>query len=321
MAEGLTRRFFVQGTAAGAAMSALSTGAFAQNYPSKPITIIAPATPGGPSDTVARAAALRLQARFGQNVIVENKAGASGNIGAQAAARSEPDGYTLAVLLGPLAQNVNIFKNPGFDLVHDFEPLAHMASVDLLIVGRAGLPVNNLDELLDYTKANPGKLSCGSQSPPQMEYLKRTTKLDFTTVPYRGSSLIANDVVAGQVDMGLVPLSDAAQHLQAGTMKALFTCGPKRAARLPDVAAVGERFPGFYFWSWYGIAAPARTPAPTLAKLRAELRDIALAPDFTTFLSEIGLTPVEDPGGFAKVIANEIAQWRRIVEELDLPRI
>jgi tripartite-type tricarboxylate transporter receptor subunit TctC len=314
----LTRRQF--GVGAGAAGAGLLLPQFAQadTYPSRTVTIVAPAAAGGPTDLIGRASAQRLADRFKQNFIVENKGGASGNIGAQYVAKADPDGNTLMVMLAPLAQNIAIFKQPGF-AIEDFKPLAHMASVDLVIAARKDLAVNSLDEFLTYVKTH--KISCGSQSPPQMEYLKRTTKVDFTVVPYKGSSLIANDLIAGQIDIGLVPYSDIAQHLAAGNAKVLFTNGPKRVRKLPNVQAVGERFPGFYFWSWYGLAAPAKTPEPIVQRLRAELVDIAKSPDFLAMIDKIGLAPVDHPEKFDEVITAEVSQWKRLVKELQLPQL
>lgn len=315
----LTRRQFGLGAGAAGAGLLLPQSASAQtDYPNRTVTIVAPTAPGGPTDIIGRASAQRLTDRFKQNFIVENKGGASGNIGAQYVSKAEPDGYTLVVMLAPLAQNIAIFKQPGF-AIEDFKPLAHMASVDLVIAARKDLPINNLDDFLTYTKSN--KISCGSQSPPQMEYLKRTTKAEFTVVPYKGSSLITNDLVGGQIDIGLVPYSDIAQHLAAGNVKVLFTNGPKRVRKLPNVQAVGEKFPGFYFWSWYGIAAPAKTPEPIVQKLRTELVAIAKSPDFLALIDKIGLAPVDQPEKFNEVIAAEVAQWKRLVTELSLPQL
>jgi tripartite-type tricarboxylate transporter receptor subunit TctC len=315
----LTRRQFGLGAGAAAGSLLLPQSAFAQtDYPNRTVTIVAPAAAGGPTDIIGRASAQRLTDRLKQNFIVENKGGAAGNLGAQVVAKAEPDGYTLVVMLAPLAQNIAIFKQPGF-AIEDFRPLAHMASVDLVMAARKDLPVNNLEEFLAYTKSN--KISCGSQSPPQMEYLKRTTKAEFTVAPYKGSSLIVNDLVGGQIDIGLVPYSDIAQHLAAGNAKVIFTNGPKRVKKLPNVQAVGEKFPGFYFWSWYGIAAPAKTPEPIVQKLRAELIDIAKSPDFLALVDKIGLAPVDHPEKFNEVIAAEVAQWKRLVAELQLPQL
>ena len=322
----MTRRFNVSrrefGIGAGAAGASLLLPQFAaaqtDTYPNRTVNIIAPAAAGGPTDIVGRASAQRLTDRLKQNFVVENKGGAAGNIGAQVVAKAAPDGYTLMVFLAPLAQNIAIFKQPGF-AIEDFIPLAHMASVDLVMAARKDLPVNNLDDFLTYSKSN--KISCGSQSPPQMEYLKRTTKAEFTVAPYKGSALIVNDLVGGQIDIGLVPYSDIAQQLEAGNAKVLFTNGPKRVRKLPNVQAVGERFPGFYFWSWYGIAAPAKTPEPIVQKLRTELIDIAKTPDFLALIDKIGLASVDQPEKFNEVIAAEVAQWKRLVTELQLPQL
>jgi tripartite-type tricarboxylate transporter receptor subunit TctC len=320
----MSRREFGFGAAAAGAGLMLPQSApqaFAATYPSQTITIVAPASAGGPTDTIGRAAAKGLQERLKQNVIVENKGGAGGLIGGKYVAKAKPDGYTLCVLLAPIAQNMAIYREPGFNLATDFIPLAHMASVDLVIAARKDLPVNNLDEFLAYVKANPNKLSCGSQSPPQMQYLMRTTGLKYTVVPYKGSALIANDLIGGQIDIGLVPYSDIAQHVKAGTAKVLFTNGPKRVRQLPNVMRMGERFPGFYFWSWYGIAAPAHTPEPVVARLRKELIEVAKTPEFIAFVDRLGLAPVDHPEKFSEVINTELAQWKRLVKELDLPRI
>ncbi|AXK82709.1 tripartite tricarboxylate transporter substrate binding protein [Pseudolabrys taiwanensis] len=319
----MTRRQFGLAAAAAGAGLMLPAGskALADAYPSRTVMIVAPAAAGGPTDTIGRAAAQRLTKVFNQNFIVENKPGASGNVAAQAVARAEADGYTLIVLLAPLAQNTAIYRNPGFHLQQDFKPLAHMASVDLVIAARKDLPVNNLDEFLAFLQKNPGKLSCGSQSPPQMKYLMQTTKVEFTVVPYKGSAPIANDLIAGQIDVGLVPYSDIAQHVDAGSVKVLFTNGPRRVRKLPNVQAVGEKFPGFYFWSWYGLAAPAHTPEPIVQRLRAELATIAKSPDFVAFVEKLGLSPVDEPEKFGDVIAGEISQWKRLVDELNLERM
>lgn len=315
----LTRRQFGLSASAAGASLLLPQTSFAQaDYPNRTVTIIAPAAAGGPTDIIGRTSAQKLTDRFKQNFIVENKGGAAGNLGAQVASKAAPDGYTLMVFLAPLAQNIAIFKQPGF-AIEDFTPIAHMASVDLVMAARKDLPCNTLDEFLVYAKTN--KISCGSQSPPQMEYLKRTTKIDFTVAPYKGSSLIVNDLVGGQIDIGLAPYSDIAQQLAAGNLKVLFTNGPKRVRQLPNVQAVGERFPGFYFWSWYGIAAPAKTPEPIVQKLRTELVAVAKSAEFLAFLDKLGLAPADNPEKLNEVIDAEVAQWKRLVAELSLPQL
>ena len=323
MAGRITRRVFNAGlVAATSSVAGLPLGpARADQFPARAITIVVGTAPGGPTDTISRAAAQRLAERFKQNVIIENRAGASGNLAAQTVAKAEPDGYTLITLLAPLAQNQATFKTPGFNIQQDFKPIAHMASTDMMIVGRSSLPVRNLAQLIAHAQANPGKLSVGSQSPPQGEYLKRTIKVDINVVPYRGSQLITNDVIGGQIDLGLVPYSDVAQHIASGSVVALFNCGPKRITKLPAIETVAESFAGFGFWSWYGFAVPAKTPDAIVDVLRKELGDIARSEDFRGFVSGLGLATVDQPDKFGEVIDAEVALWKRLVDELALPRI
>lgn len=315
----LTRRQF--GFSAGAAAGSLLLPQFAladDAYPNRTVTIVAPAAAGGPTDIIGRTSAQKLSERLKQNFIVENKGGAAGNLGAQVVSKAAPDGYTLMVFLAPLAQNIAIFKQPGF-AIEDFTPIAHMASVDLVMAARKDLPCNNLEEFIAYSQKN--KVSCGSQSPPQMEYFKRTTKAEYTVAPYKGSALIVNDLVGGNIDIGLAPYSDVAQQVNAGNIKVLFTNGPKRVRQLPNVQSVSEKFPGFYFWSWYGIAAPAKTPEPIVQKLRKELVEVAKSPDFLAFLDKLGLAPADNPEKLGEVINAEVAQWKRLVVELQLPQL
>lgn len=297
---------------------ALSLGGAHAAYPDKPLRLLVGSTPGGTTDLVARAISDKMGAALGAQLVVDNRPGANQMIAAEITAKSAPDGYTLMVFLAPLAQNIAIFKQPGF-AIEDFTPVAHMASVDLVMAARKHLPCNNLEEFISYSQKN--KVSCGSQSPPQMEYFKRTTKAEYTVAPYKGSALIVNDLVGGNIDIGLAPYSDVAQQVHAGNIKVLFTNGPKRVRQLPNVQAVGEKFPGFYFWSWYGIAAPARTPEPIVKKLRTELVDVAKSADFLAFLDKLGLAPAENPDKFGDVINAEVAQWKRLVAELQLPQL
>jgi len=317
----LSRRgFMTVAAAAGAGALLPAPLRAASDYPTRQITIVSPAAAGGPSDFVARSSARYLQDVLGKPVVVENRTGAAGNIGAQFVARAEPDGYTLLTVLAPLAQNTAIYKAPGYDLQKDFRPLALMASTDLLIVARKNAPFNNLAELMKYT-ADGKSVSCGVQSPPQIEYLKRVTKINITIVPYRGSALTINDLLAGQIDIGLSPYGDAAQHIQAGNIKPLFCLGEKRARYLPDLETVAETFPGFGFWSWYGVVAPANVPAEIGDRLQSELVRIAKSAAYQKELAAVGLSPIDAPEQFGSVIAKEVAQWRKLVDELGLPKI
>jgi len=318
----LSRRSFVQVAAAAGVGSLLPAAGSAQtSYPTRQVRIVSGAAAGGPTDFMARAAARSLQEALGKPVVVENQTGASGNIAAQAVSRAEPDGYTLLAALAPLAQNMAIFKDPGFDIQRDFVPLALMAGTDLLIVANKDRPYSSLKELMAYVKKTGIPVNCGVQSPPQIQYLKKVTGIDITIIPYRGSALTMTDVIGGKIDIGLSPYGDAIQHIRAGAIKPLFCLGEKRARYLPDLETVGETFPGFGFTSWYGLVAPARVPADIVQRLRSELVRIARSDKYKTEIETVGLAPIDAPDAFGTVIAREVEQWKKIVAELNLPRI
>ncbi|HWM81775.1 MAG TPA: tripartite tricarboxylate transporter substrate-binding protein [Pseudolabrys sp.] len=320
--DNLSRRGFVQATVAAGVGSVIPSTGFAQaNYPTRQVRIVSGAAAGGPTDFMARAAARSLQDALGKPVVVENQTGASGNIAAQAVARAEPDGYTLLAALAPLAQNMAIFKDPGFDMQKDFVPLSLMAGTDLLIVANKDRPYSNLKELMAHVKKTGIPVNCGVQSPPQIQYLKKVTGIDITIIPYRGSALTMTDVIGGKIDIGLSPYGDAVPHIKAGTIKPLFCLGEKRARYLPDLETVGETFPGFGFTSWYGLVAPARVPADIVKRLRTDLVRIAKSDTYKSAIETVGLAPIDAPEQFDAVIAREVEQWKKIVAELNLPRI
>jgi len=318
----LSRRRFMQMATAVGASSLSPSFSFAQtDYPTRQIRIVSAAAPGGPTDMMARAAARGLQDLVGKPVVIENQTGASGNIAAQAVKRAEPDGYTLLAALAPLAQNMAIFKDPGFDIQKDFVPLALMAGTDLLIVANKDRPYSSLKELMSHVKKTGIPVNCGVQSPPQIQYLKKVTGIDITIIPYRGSALTMTDVIGGKIDIGLAPYGDAAQHIKAGTIKPLFCLGDKRARYLPDLETVGETFPGFGFTSWYGLVAPSRVPADIVKRLQTDLVRVAKSDTYKKDIETVGLAPIDSPEQFGAVIAREVDQWKKIVAELNLPRI
>lgn len=315
------RRLLHVGAALGAGAFMPSTGSAQSDFPNRQIKIVAPAAPGGPTDLMARYSARALQDALGKPVIVENQTGAAGKIAAQAVSRAEPDGYTLLAALAPLAQNMAMFKDPGFDIQKDFVPLALMAGTDLLIVAHKDRPYNNLKELMKYAADSKTPVNCGVQSPPQIQYLKKVTGIDITIVPYRGSALTMTDVIGGKLDIGLSPYGDAAQHIAAGSVKPLFCLGDQRARYLPAVETVAETFPGFGFTSWYGLMAPAGIPADIATRLKTELVRIAKSESYRKELQTVGLSPIDAPDRFDAAIAKEVDQWKKIVQELDLPKI
>ena len=284
------------------------------------IVLIVPFAAGGPTDIVARGAAQRLGDRLKTSVVVENKPGSAGAIGAQALARAEPDGHTIGIISAPLAQNQAIYKSPGYVLDRDFVPLALLATAPTVLVGKSGLPFKTMTDLFDYVKANPGKLSVGSASPPQIAYLKSATRLEVNAVPYRGSAQILTDVLGGQIDLGFMPYNDAAPHLESGKVVPLFTTALKRLKQVPEMAAVAEHVPGFTFQTWFGVGAPAKTPASIVSKLAKELIEIASSDEYRTFLQNSNIEAAEDPAQFDKVIKDEVAIWTKLVTDGVIPQ-
>ncbi|MCC7347332.1 MAG: tripartite tricarboxylate transporter substrate binding protein [Variibacter sp.] len=292
------------------------TAAEAQELnPGRPITIIVPFAAGGATDVVMRAAGQRLSQRLNMTVLVDNRPGASGAIGVRVGARAEPDGHTLATISAPLVQNQAIFKQPGYDFAHDFIPLANLAAVPILVVAKADSKLRTMDDLFAHAKAHPGTLSIGTSSPPQIAYLRWGTQLDLNAVPYRGSSLIVNDVVAGQIELGNIVYSDIAPHLETGKVRALFATSLKRISTLPDLPVLAERVPGFESISWFGLGVPANTPKTIVDRLKKELVDIARSDEFREFLSKLYLLPIDSPADLETDIKNELEKWKRLVKD------
>jgi tripartite-type tricarboxylate transporter receptor subunit TctC len=302
------------------ALVACTTASAQGLNPSRPITIIVPFPPGGATDVVIRAVGQRLSQRLNISVLIENRPGASGATGLRFSARADADGHTLATISGPLVRNEVVLKEPGFHIDRDFIPLASFAAVPTLVVAKADLKIQSMDEFFEYAKAHPGALSIGATSPLLISYLRWATKLDITPIPYRGSAPIVNDVVAGQVDLGLIVHSDVAPHLETGKIRPLFTCSLERIAALPNLPALSERVPGFESVTWFGLALPAKTPQPIVDLLRKELVEIATSADLRQFLTDRHLTPSEAPAELDALIQRERNIWARLVKEGVLPQ-
>jgi tripartite-type tricarboxylate transporter receptor subunit TctC len=308
----------VGATIAGLALA--STLSAQELNPTRPITIIVPFAPGGATDVVMRATGQRLSQRLNMTVLIENRPGASGAIGIRASARAEPDGHTLGTISAPLVQNEAIFKQPGYAIARDFAPLANMAAVPILVVANAESKLRTMADLFAHAQAHPGTLSIGTASPPQIAYLRWGTKLDINAVPYRGSSLIVNDVVAGQIELGNIVYSDIAPHLEAGKVRALFATSLKRVPTLPDLPVLAEKVPGFESISWFGLGAPTDTPKPIVDRLRRELIEIAQSEDFKGFLSKLYLLPIDAPANLDADIKNELEKWTQLVKDGIVPQ-
>jgi tripartite-type tricarboxylate transporter receptor subunit TctC len=276
---------------------------------------------GGSNDIIARIVAQKLTERNGQNFLVENRGGAGGNIGAEAVASAEPDGYTLLLTAPPpLTINGSLYKKLPFDPAKAFAPVALIASVPIVLVVNPSVQAKNVGELIVLAKAKPGSLNFGSSGIGSTnhlagELLKSMAGIDIVHVPYRGAAPAMNDLLAGQISFMFDNMPAVLPQVQGKAINAIAVAGAKRAEALPDVPTVAETIPGFEASSWFGLVAPAKTPAPALAKLSGELETILKMPDVKKRLAELGAEPGTVFGdAFGQFMTDETAKWGKLVK-------
>ncbi|AVS96648.1 tripartite tricarboxylate transporter substrate binding protein [Paracidovorax avenae] len=315
---------FRRGLIAAAAACALLPGlAAAQAFPSKPITIIVPFAAGGTTDILARIIAQGMGAELGQSVVVDNRAGAGGNIGGQVAARAPADGYTLFMgTVGTHAINAALYRKMPFDPVKDFAPLTRVANVPNLLVANPAQPFKTVQELIAYAKANPGKINFGSSGSGSSihlsgELFKSMAKVDMQHVPYKGSASAVTDLLGNQIAIMFDNMPSAIQHVRSGKLRAIAVTTAKRSPELPDVPTIAESgVPGYEATSWFGMFAPAGTPAPVVAQLNATIVKVLSMPDIKKKLTEQGAEAAgETPAQFADFIQKESVKWGKVVRE------
>jgi tripartite-type tricarboxylate transporter receptor subunit TctC len=317
----ITRRHLLGG--AGAALAAtLPFEAMAQAaWPSKPIRFVVPFAPGGSSEIVARSAAGELSKTIGQNVFVDNKPGASGNIAMQEVARAD-DMHTLILgHIGTLAVNPYMYKRLPYDANKDFKPVSLLAKVPSLYVVHPDVPAKDLKEFIALVKAKPGRMNYGSAGNGSaghlaMEYLKMTANIFITHIPYKGTGPQLTDLLAGRLDAASVGASAILSQIKAGKLRCIATGSTRRLAQLPDVPTVAEQgFPGFEMTQWYGMMAPASMPQAYIDKLAAETQKAMKSPAGTERLIGDAAEPVGGtPAQFAQFIAAEQKRWKQVVE-------
>ena len=306
-----------------ACFAAFAVGASAQAYPTKPIRVVVPFPAGGTTDVLARAAAQKLTETLGQPAVVDNRPGAGGNIGAELVAKSPPDGYTLLMgTVGTHAINPGLYPKLPYDHVKDFAPVILVAGVPNVLVINPALPVNSVQELIAYAKANPGALNFASSGNGtsihlSAELFKTMAGVQMTHVPYKGSAPALQDLVGGQVQLMFDNLPSSLALIKGGKLKALAVTSATRAAALPDVPTLAESgLPGFEASSWFGLLAPAGTPAPVIAKLNGEIAKWLATPEAKEKLLAQGATAAGGtPEDFAQFIAAETAKWQKVVKE------
>ncbi|GKS93078.1 tripartite tricarboxylate transporter substrate binding protein [Acidovorax sp. SUPP2825] len=305
------------------AATAAVPNAFAQAFPNKPITIIVPFAAGGTTDILARVIGQGLSAELGQSVVVDNRAGAGGNIGGQMAARAPADGYTLFMgTVGTHAINAALYKKMPFDPVKDFAPLTRVANVPNLLVANPNQPYKTVQELIAYAKANPGKVNFGSSGSGSSihlsgELFKSMAKVDMQHVPYKGSAPAVTDLLGNQIGIMFDNMPSAIQHVRSGKLRPIAVTTAKRSPELPDVPTIAEAgVPGYEATSWFGMFAPAGTPAPIVAQLNKALVKVLSQPETKKKLADQGAEPVsETPEQFAAFIQAESAKWGKVVKE------
>jgi tripartite-type tricarboxylate transporter receptor subunit TctC len=288
----------------------------------KPIRIVVPFTPGGSTDILARAIAPKLASALGQNVVVDNKPGAGGSLGATEAAKADPDGSTLLMgHIGTLAVNPSMYPKLPYDPLKSFVPVAYVARVPNVLVVNASSPIKSLKDLVEAARAQPGRLTYssggnGSAAHITFESLKLRTKLFMLHIPYRGTAPSITDLIAGQVDCTFTGAPAVIPHVKSGRLRALAVSSTQRLAALPDVPTVAESgYPGFEADQWYGIVAPAGTPAAVVTKLNAEINKALVLPDVAQQLAVEGATPVPGtPQAFGDLIKREIPRWAEVVK-------
>jgi tripartite-type tricarboxylate transporter receptor subunit TctC len=314
------RRDFLRLASASLALPFVSRSAFAEAYPAKPVRMFVGFPAGGQVDIVSRLAGQGLGERIGQTVVVENKPGAGGNLGAQALIGSVPDGYTLFFATTANTINATLFTDLPYDFAHDITAVAPVNRIPLVLQVNPSFPARNVAEFIAHAKANPGKVNIASPSagtPPYLcvDLLKMMTGIDITHVPYFGESQMLTDLLGGQVLVSFGGISPSMGHFKAGKLRALGVTSAERVAELPDVPTIGETVSGFEASGWSGVVAPKGTPQDIVNKLAAAIHDLQDDLNFRIRLNEFGVTLLTmSSDEFAKFIVEETGKWGKVVK-------
>jgi len=315
----MKRHTFWRFALASLAFTALGT-CFAQNYPTRTVRVIIPFPPGGTLDTLGRAVAQKLSEQMGQPFVIENKPGGNGTIGADAVAKASADGYTLLFNASTFTTAPMTMKQVPYSVVKDFAPVALVAKAPLSVAINKNLPITDVKSLMTYAKANPGKMtfavgSIGSAGHLSTELLKRSGGMDYTVVPYKGTAPAFQDLIGGQIDGFIDPILGSLQYHKNGMLRVIAVTSAARTPNLPDVPTVAETIPGYEFYSWYGLWAPAKLPTEIKARLNDEVNK-ALTPEMREKFTQQGLLinggSVDD---FVKFQTNDMSRAQKIITE------
>jgi len=322
----ITKRLFGTLTTLLCITAAAPVLAQSADFPTRPMRIIVPFAPGGATDVLARTFGQKLQEAWGQTVLVENRAGAGGNIGAEAGAKAAADGYTLTLAAaGFMAVNPSLYAKLPYDSVKDFAPVALLVKAPLLMVGNSTLAARNFKDLLDYGRANPGKLTIGNGGTGTAQHLggeffTSAAGINALHIPYKGSAPATNDLLAGVFQVQFDNMVTLIPHIKSGKLRPLAVSSAQRVAVLPEVPTMAEAgIPGFETGTWYGVVAPAGTPPAVVDKLNREIGRIMALPEIAEKLAGMGLLAAPmTPAGFGEFIKSEIANYARIIKAANI---
>jgi tripartite-type tricarboxylate transporter receptor subunit TctC len=302
---------------AGAAFST----AMAQDYPQRPVRMVVGFPPGGAADILGRISAQQLTERLGQQVVVDNRGGAGGLVATEIAARGAPDGYTLLFTSIPHVINPHLYKKVQYDAIRDFTPVVQFVTVPLMMAANPALPAKSVKELIALAKAQPGRLNyasggSGASSHLAMELFKTMAGVDLNHIPYKGTGPLITDLIAGQVNLTIASAVPLSPQVKAGKLRGMAVTGPKRSPSFPDLPAIAETVPGYEVVNWFGILAPAGTPAAIVSRVNAELNKGLASQSVRDGLRAQGADAV---GGtsedFAKIIRADFPKWAKVVKD------
>lgn len=297
----------------------------AQQYPSKPIRLVVPFPPGGPTDVVSRLIAPKLAELLGQQIVIENRGGSGGTIGTEQVAKAPPDGYTIVMgTIGGLAVAKSLNPRLGYDTLRDLAPITQSVSVTSILIVHPSVPAKNVRELLAIAKSSPGKLNYASSGNGTVthlagELLKLLGKVSIVHVPYKGGAPALTAMMSGEVDMSYENSLIITPHIRSGKVRALAVTAATRSKLLPDLPTIAETLPGYNASGWYGLLAPAATPKPIIDRLHVEAAKVLRSPDIVAKLSGQGAEPVGNtPQEFTAFIRSEISKWAKLVKAANM---
>jgi tripartite-type tricarboxylate transporter receptor subunit TctC len=318
------RRHFLKLVTSAAALPTADRKAFSFDYPTRPVRIVASFPPGGFTDTTARLVAAWLTERQGQQFVVENRSGASGNIATEFVTRSTPDGYTLLQISDGNAYNATLYDNLNFDFIRDIAPVASIIRAPFVMVVNPSFSAMNVPEFIAYAKANPGKINVGSLGPGSPSQLidilfKSMAGINLITVNYRGIGPALTDLMSGRIEVVFTSLASVIGYVKGGKLRALGVSTIRRADILPDIPSIGEFVPGYDTGGWVGLGAPAKTPPEIITILNTQVNAALADPAFKTRLVELALEPfASSPAEFAKFIPEFTEKWRKIIRAANI---